>query len=145
MGRERSTQVQKPRLAALGAEVALLFYLGRLKACCRLPDPTTGPLIHTIGLLLEAPSPPRVLLAHTHRPLTSVLKGSGCMDHLFAAAEKRGVSAHELYARREGVAFVSLIEMTRGESMEARDILGSQEVSQDRCLSGGRKLAPVEL
>lgn len=79
---------------------------------------TTGPLIHTIGLLLEAPSPPRVLLAHTHRPLTSVLKGSGCMEHLFAAAEKRGVSARELYARREGVAFVSLIEMTRGESME---------------------------
>ena len=85
-----------------------------------------GPLIHTIGLLLEAPSPPRVLLAHTHRPLTSVLKGSGCMEHLFAAAEKRGVGARELYARREGVAFVSLIEMTRGEFMEG-GMPGSQD------------------
>ena len=76
---------------------------------------TLGALIHTIGLLLEAPAPPRVLLAHTHRPLTSVLKGSGCMDHLFAAAERRGVRACELYATRAGMAFVSLIEMSLDE------------------------------
>ena len=78
--------------------------------------------MHTIGLLLEAPSPPRVLLAHMHRPLTSVLKGSGCMDHLFAAAEKRGVSARELHARRQGFARVSLIEMTRGASCMEGDV-----------------------
>lgn len=49
------------------------------------------------------------------------------MEHLFAAAEKRGVSARELFARREGVAFVSLIEMTRGESMLEGGMPGSQD------------------
>ena len=49
------------------------------------------------------------------------------MEHLFAAAEKRGVGARELYARREGVAFVSLIEMTRGESMLEGGMPGSQD------------------
>ena len=83
----------------------------------------------TIGQLLEAPSPPRVLLAHMHRPLTSVLKGSGCMDHLFAAAEKRGVSVRELHARRQGFARVSLIEMARGASMKG-DVPGSQEAGR---------------
>ena len=77
--------------------------------------PTPGALLHTVRLLLDAPAPPRVLLAHTHRPLTSVLKGSGCMEHLFATAERRGVRARELYAARAGMAFVSLIELSRGE------------------------------
>lgn len=79
--------------------------------------PTPGALLHTVRLLLDASAPPRVLLAHTHRPLTSVLKGSGCMEHLFATAERRGVRARELYAARAGMAFVSLIELSRGEPM----------------------------
>lgn len=88
-----------------------------------------APLIKTLSLLLEAPAeadggreqrpPPRVLLAHTHRPLTSVLKGSGCMEHLYDTARLRGLAARELRTARAGMAVVSLIEFETTRSSAA--------------------------
>ena len=77
-------------------------------------------LMKTLGLLLEAPAPPRVLLAHMHRPLTSVLKQGGCLEHLLATARRRGLSTREISIDRSGLSVVSLIEVSRAEGA-ARD------------------------
>ena len=75
-----------------------------------------GVLLRTLSTLLETATaaPPRILLAHQHRPLTSALKGEGCLEHLMEEARRRGLVARERPAVRAGLGVVSLIEVSRG-------------------------------
>ena len=75
-----------------------------------------GALLRTLSALLETATaaPPRILLAHQHRPLTSALKGEGCLEHLVEEARRRGLVARERPAQRAGLGVVSLIEVTAG-------------------------------
>ena len=73
-----------------------------------------GALLRTLSTLLEidGAAPPRILLAHQHRPLTSALKREGCLEHLIEEARRRGLVVRERPAVRAGLGVVSLIEVS---------------------------------
>ena len=71
-------------------------------------------LTKTLHTLVSAEAPPRVLIAHQHRPVASALRGVGGLDHFRAAARRRGLEATEISRQSVGLGVVSLLEVAAG-------------------------------